>query len=58
MRKRKFSKTQFGFIAILWVVLVGFILNYAVINLTTILSIIMSGAIVFIPIYKNLRKED
>ena len=58
MRKRKFSKNQFGFIAILWVVLVGFILNYAVINLTTILSIIMSGAIVFIPIYKNLRKED
>ena len=58
MRKRKFSKNQFGFIAILWVVLVGFILNYAVINLTTILSIILSGAIVFIPIYKNLRKED
>lgn len=56
-KKRTFSKTQFGFIAILWVVLVGFILKYAVINLTTILSIILSGAVVFIPIYKNMRKE-
>lgn len=56
MAKRTFSKNQFGFIAILWVLLVGFILTNAEINAYTILSIILSGAIVFIPIYKNLRK--
>ena len=57
MAKRKFSKTQFGFMAILWVLLVGFILKYAEkIDGMTILMILMSGAIVFIPIYKNLRK--
>lgn len=56
MAKRQFSKNQFGFIAILWVSLVAFILKNAEINLFTILSIIFSGAIVFIPIYKNIRK--
>lgn len=56
MAKRKISKQQFGFIAILWVLLVTFILKNAVINAYTILMIIMSGAIVFIPIYKNMRK--
>lgn len=57
MAKRKFSKTQFGFMAILWVLLVGFILKYAEkIDGMTILMILMSGAMVFIPIYKNLRK--
>lgn len=56
MAKRQFSKTQFGFIAILWILLVAFILKYAEINGFTVLSIILSGAIVFIPIYKNLRK--
>lgn len=56
MAKRTFSKTQFGFIAIIWVLLVGFILKHAVIDGMTILMLLMSGAIVFIPIYKNLRK--
>ncbi|MDO5522792.1 MAG: hypothetical protein Q4G48_01960 [Bacteroidia bacterium] len=56
MAKRKFSQTQLGFIAILWVVLVGYILLNAQINAITIISILMSGVIVFVPIYKNLRK--
>lgn len=56
MAKRTFSKTQLGFIAILWVVLVGYILMNAQVNAITIISIIMSGIIVFVPIYKNLRK--
>ena len=56
MAKRTFSKTQLGFIAILWVLLVGYILMNAKINGITIISIIMSGIIVFVPIYKNLRK--
>lgn len=45
-----------GFIVILWVILVGYILMNAKINGVTILSILISGGLVFIPIYKNLRK--
>ncbi|HHV87177.1 MAG TPA: hypothetical protein GXX42_15450 [Petrimonas sp.] len=56
MAKRKFSQTQLGFITILWVILVGYILMNAEINAITVISIIMSGIIVFVPIYKNLRK--
>ncbi|MDO5663946.1 MAG: hypothetical protein Q4G63_01655 [Bacteroidia bacterium] len=56
MAKRQFSKTQFGFIAIIWVLFVAYILTNAKITGITIISIIMSGIIVFVPIYKNLRK--
>ncbi|MFA7141516.1 MAG: hypothetical protein WC126_11050 [Proteiniphilum sp.] len=56
MARRKLSQTQIAFIIILWIVLVVYILLYAEINGMTVVSILMSGAIVFIPIYKNLKK--
>ncbi|SCM55361.1 hypothetical protein ING2E5A_0282 [Petrimonas mucosa] len=56
MAKRTFSQTQLGFIAILWVILAGYVLMNAEINGITIISLIMSAIIVFVPIYKNLRK--
>jgi hypothetical protein len=56
MAKRKLSQTQIACITILWVVLVAGILLYAEITSFTIISILMSGAIVFIPVYRNLKK--
>jgi hypothetical protein len=57
MARKKLSQTQIGFIILLWVFIVGYILIYSEkITLGTIISIIMSGIIVFIPIYKSLRK--
>ncbi len=56
MARRKLSPVQIAFVIILWIVLVVYILLYAEINGMTVLSILMSGAIVFIPIYKNLKK--
>jgi hypothetical protein len=56
MARRKLSQTQIACIVILWIVLVVYIMMYADLNAFTILSILMSGAIVFIPIYKNTSK--
>jgi len=56
MRKKKLSQTQIAFIIMLWIVLVVYIILYAELTPITIVSIIMSGAIVFIPVYKNLKK--
>ena len=57
MARKKLTPIQMGFIALLWIFLVAFILiNSSEISLTTIISIIISGIIVFIPIYKSLRK--
>lgn len=56
MKQRKLSQTQIAFIIILWIVLVVYILVYATITPVTIISILMSGAIVFIPVYRNLKK--
>lgn len=56
MARKKLSPVQIAFVIILWIVLVVYILLYAEINGMTVLSILMSGAIVFIPIYKNLKK--
>ena len=56
MAKRKLSQTQIAFIIILWIVLVVYILMYAEFTILTAISIIMSGIIVIIPIYKSLRK--
>lgn len=56
MARRKLSQTQIAFIIILWIVLVVYILLYATLNFFTVISILMSGAIVFIPIYKYLKK--
>lgn len=56
MARRKLSQTQIASIIILWIVLVVYILLYADITTFTIITILMSGAIVFIPIYKSLKK--
>lgn len=56
MARKKLSQTQIAFIILLWIALVAYILLYAQITPMTVLSILMSGAIVFIPIYKNLKK--
>ncbi|MDR2816733.1 MAG: hypothetical protein LBB62_08560 [Proteiniphilum sp.] len=56
MAKRKLSQIQIAFIIILWIVLVVYILLYAKITPFTIISILTSGAIVFIPVYRNLKK--
>ena len=55
MARKKLSQTQIASIIILWIVLVVYIFLYAELTAFTIVSIIMSGAIVFIPIYKNLK---
>lgn len=56
MARKKLSQTQIAFIIILWIVLVVYIFLYATITPLTLISILMSGAIVFIPIYRNLKK--
>ncbi|SCD22279.1 putative membrane protein [Proteiniphilum saccharofermentans] len=56
MARKKLSQTQIAFIIILWIVLVVYILLYATITPFTVISILMSGAIVFIPIYRSLKK--
>ncbi|WP_294079235.1 hypothetical protein [Proteiniphilum sp. UBA5384] len=56
MERRKLSTTQIACIIILWIILVAYILLYAQITTFTIISILMSGAIVFIPVYRNLKK--
>jgi hypothetical protein len=57
MARKKLTPIQMGFIVLLWIFLVAFILiNSQKITTTNIVSIIMSGIIVFIPIYKTLKK--
>ena len=57
MARKKLTPIQMGFIVLLWVFLVAFILmNSPKITFTTIISIIMSGVFVFIPIYKSFKK--
>jgi hypothetical protein len=56
MARKKLSQSQIASIIILWIVLVVYIFLYAELTPITIMSIIMSGAIVFIPIYKSLKK--
>ena len=51
MAKRKFSKTQFGFMAILWVLLVGFILKYAENDNINDINVGSDG------VYTNLQKS-
>lgn len=56
MTRRKLSQPQIASIVILWIVLVVYILLYAEITAFTIITILMSGAFVLIPIYKSLKK--
>lgn len=56
MARKKLSQTQIAGIIILWIVLVVYILLYADLTAVTLISILISGAIVFIPVYKNIKK--
>ena len=56
MARKKLTPFQIGFFAIIWIAFVVYILFNAKITGGTIISIIFSGAIVFIPIYKSLKK--
>ncbi len=58
MARKKLTPIQMGFIALLWVFFVIFIFVYSSeITGPTIVSIIISGIIVFIPIYKSFKKQ-
>ena len=56
MAGKKLSQTQIASIIILWIVLVVYILLYAKLTTFTIISVLMSGANVFITVYKSLKK--
>ena len=57
MARKKLTPIQMGFIVLLWIFIVAYILLYSPeITPTVIISIIMSGIIVFIPIYKTFKK--
>ena len=56
MAGKKLSQTQIASIIILWIVLVVYILLYARLTVFTVISVLMSGAFVFIPVYKSLKK--
>ena len=56
--KRPLSKSQIVCIILLWVALCYIVLVYAErIDGPTILMLIISAALVFIPVYKSLKKK-
>ncbi len=55
--RKKLTQSQIASIILLWFFLVVIILLYAKITAQTIISIIFSGAIIFIPVYKSLKKD-
>ncbi|MCD7931723.1 MAG: hypothetical protein LUE98_12440 [Tannerellaceae bacterium] len=58
MARRKLSNSQIACIILLWGALCYLLLTHAVLDFTTIFSIIASGIIVFVPIYKNIRDRN
>ncbi|RRD62246.1 hypothetical protein [Tannerella forsythia] len=58
MARRKITNTQAVCIILLWGFLVYILLTSAkAIDFMTIFAIIASGIIVFVPLYKNRKKE-
>ncbi len=57
MAKRKFTTFNIICLVTLWVILCGCVLAYSPINLMTIFTIIASGIIVFVPVYKSKKRE-
>ncbi|MCP9611703.1 hypothetical protein [Coprobacter tertius] len=56
---KKFTPFRIGCITLLWIILCYMLIDaYREINLRVILVILTSGIIVFVPIYKQLRKKD
>ncbi|KGN97994.1 hypothetical protein HQ36_03455 [Porphyromonas gingivicanis] len=54
--RKKLSTSQIVALTFCWVILVLMVLFYAQLNFFTIFSIIVSGILVFVPIYKQRRK--
>ena len=55
--RKKLTQSQIASLILLWIFLVVIILLYAKITAQTIISILFSGVILFIPIYKSLKKD-
>jgi hypothetical protein len=55
MARKKLSQTQIACIILLWVALVVYILSIEI-SVQTFVAVIFSGAFIFIPIYKNIKK--
>lgn len=59
MRKRKLSDSQIVCLTILWGTLCYLLIAYSEnIDIRTIFTIIVSGVIVFAPIYKSRKKSN
>ena len=59
MPRRKISNTQVVCILLLWFLLVYMLLRYSpTVDLMTVFTVIASGIIVFVPLYKNRRHKD
>ena len=59
MPRRKISNTQAVCILFLWFLLVYMLLRYSpTVDFMTVFTIIASGVIVFVPLYKNRRHKD
>ncbi|KGN89716.1 hypothetical protein HQ45_06965 [Porphyromonas crevioricanis] len=59
MRTRKpLSKLQMVCIILLWVLIVMYILAHAEIDGPLVLSLVISGVLVLVPIYKTIRKRS
>lgn len=54
---RRFSTFNIVCLVLLWIALCGFVIAKAELNFTTIFSIIASGIIVFVPVYKSKKKR-
>ena len=56
--KRPLSKVQISFIVLMWMALCFLVIvNAEVINGPVIVTILLSGAFVFIPVYQSLKKN-
>ena len=56
--KRPLSKVQITFIVLMWMALCFLVIvNAEVINGPVIVTILLSGAFVFIPVYQSLKKK-
>ncbi len=58
MARRKITNSQAVCIILLWIILCYMLLAYSKeIDFMVIFSIVSSAIIVFVPLYKNLRKQ-
>ncbi|MDR0395048.1 MAG: hypothetical protein LBH77_07830 [Tannerella sp.] len=58
MARRKITNSQAICIILLWIVLCYMLLAYSKeIDFMVVFSIVASAVIVFVPLYKNLRKQ-